>query len=62
MSLFCRKCNADVIEATNKGNYLKRVNEFGVTGIWECSPNCDDNHLETNALISAILNSVDDTK
>ena len=62
MSLFCRKCNADVIEATNKGNYLKRVNEFGVTGIWECSPNCDDNGIASDALINSIINAIDDTE
>lgn len=62
MSLFCRKCNADVIIATNKGNYLKRVNEFGVTGIWECSPSCDDNSAETDALINALNNAIDDAE
>lgn len=61
MSLICRICNADVIQATNKGNYLKRVNEYGVDGVWECSPSCDDNSSTELAVINAILNSIDDS-
>lgn len=58
----CRKCNADVFQATDRGNYLKRVNEFGVKGVWECYPSCEENGIASDALINAINNAIDDTE
>jgi len=34
----CRLCGKAAYEIQG---YLKRVNETGVTGIWECSPSCE---------------------
>jgi len=39
----CRKCGDWANPAAERGAYLKRVNEFGVKGIWECSPTCGEN-------------------
>ena len=39
-SQVCRKCGDDAFDASNRGAYLRRVNEFGVDGIWECAPGC----------------------
>jgi hypothetical protein len=58
----CRLCNADVVQSTDNGNYLKRVNEFGVTGIWECSPSCGDNRDKEDAFINAITNAITDAE
>jgi hypothetical protein len=33
----CRKCGKNALEI---GGYLVRVNATGVTGIWECKPDC----------------------
>jgi hypothetical protein len=47
----CHKCGKGVQEI---GGYLKRVNETGVAGIWECSPSCTaDRSFEEN-LIDAL--------
>jgi hypothetical protein len=44
----CRLCGKAAYEI---GGYLKRVNEFGITGMWECAPSCSaDRSFETNLL------------
>lgn len=46
----CRLCGKSAQEI---GGYLTRVNEKGVTGIWECRPTCDaDLPFETNILMA----------
>ena len=52
----CRKCGIGVIKASERGAFLQRVNEFGVKGVWECSPTCD--HLHGNQ-DDAILSCLD---
>lgn len=47
----CRLCGKTALEI--KG-YLHRVNELGVTGIWECRPSCDANLSADDRLIAAI--------
>ncbi len=37
----CSLCGDDVCKATEKGSYLKRVNEKGVPAVLECRPSCD---------------------
>lgn len=34
----CRLCGKSALEING---WLQRVNEKGVTGIWECRPSCD---------------------
>lgn len=34
--------------------YLHRVNELGVTGVWECRPSCDADMSAEERIIAAI--------
>jgi hypothetical protein len=46
----CRKC---LKQAHQIGGYLRRVNEKGVPGIWECAPTCDaDLPFDTRLLLA----------
>lgn len=47
----CRKCGKNALEI---GGYLRRVNEKGVPGIWECAPSCDTQLTNEQAIIAAI--------
>lgn len=47
----CRLCGKG---ATEIRGYLKRVNEKGVKGIWECRPSCDADLSEDDRVIAAI--------
>lgn len=49
--LVCRKCGVGLHEC---GGYLTRVNEKGVSGIWECRPVCGADMPRDTALIMAI--------
>lgn len=50
MSIECRKCGKG---AHAIGGFLKRVNEKGMTGIWECEPSCNaDLPFETKLLLA----------
>lgn len=37
----CQLCGQNVFQASERGAYLKRVNETGGSPILECRPNCD---------------------
>lgn len=52
----CRLCNADPNQAADKHTFLKRVNDYGVEGIWECFPSCGINPWppEGNVLFLAL--------
>ena len=47
----CRLCGKTVLEI---GGYLHRVNETGVTGIWECRPSCSAQMTDDDRLLAAI--------
>jgi hypothetical protein len=47
----CRLCGCDVHKC--KG-YLKRVNEKGIDGIWECRPSCTIRMTTDEALIAML--------
>lgn len=48
----CRLCGKDCFETPG---YLRRVNEKGVPGIWECSPSCNSpRKSEDERVLSAI--------
>lgn len=47
----CRKCGRTAHEI---GGYLKRVNEKGVPGVWECRPSCDASMPPDDKLMAAI--------
>lgn len=51
MSTECRLCGRKGYEP---GALLKRVNEKGVPGIWECSPNCETKYTPDEALVIAV--------
>jgi len=54
----CRKCGQGPMETADRGAYLNRVNEKGVTGIWECAPSCEHKHGGQNeALLAALEDS-----
>ncbi len=55
---YCRLCEADPIEASKRGAYLKRVNPKGVAGIWECEPACEGEFGDSS---DAVLRAVDDS-
>lgn len=40
----CRKCE-------QRGQVMVRVNEKGVTGVWECSPCCDVPFISNEAAL-----------
>lgn len=42
--MICRKCE-------KRGDVLVRVNEKGVTGIWECSPCCGVPFIDQEAAL-----------
>lgn len=48
----CHLCGKTAFEC---GGYLKRVDEKGVPGIWECYPSCDAKLSRNAALLSAVL-------
>jgi ribosomal protein L37AE/L43A len=50
----CRKCNKGADEI---GGYLQRVNETGVSGIWECRPSCDAEFSNGERVVAAIEGS-----
>lgn len=50
----CRLCGKHITEI--KG-FLKRVNEKGIEGIWECRPNCDSNINQEQSLLLALDDS-----
>lgn len=47
----CRLCGKSALEISG---FLVRVNETGVTGIWECRPTCDAWLSPDEAVIAAI--------
>lgn len=47
----CRLCGRS---ATEIRGYLKRMNEKGVKGIWECRPSCDADLTSDERVIAAI--------
>jgi len=47
----CRLCNKTAQEING---YLVRVNELGITGIWECRPYCNCELTFDEALLEAI--------
>lgn len=47
----CRLCGRTVFEC---GDWLERVNEKGVAGIWECRPACGAKLTNEEAIIGAI--------
>jgi hypothetical protein len=50
----CRLCERSLPEL-QPGLYLRRVNEKGVPGIWECAPACDKPLAsQDDALLGAI--------
>jgi hypothetical protein len=51
MSMKCRLCGKGALEIRG---YLKRMNEKGVEGIWECRPSCDADLSEEERVIAAI--------
>lgn len=51
----CRICHKEAYEIIDKGAYLKRVNEKGVLGIWECSPNCQGTQRSMSQTLLAAL-------
>jgi len=51
MSCECRLCGKGAWEI---GGYLHRVNELGVTGIWECRPSCDADQTFQENLFAAL--------
>ncbi len=55
----CSKCGNNPFQAAKRGAYLKRINKFGVTGIWECRPGCNDGHGNQD---SALLAALDDNE
>ena len=51
----CHLCGRDVQVIAELGQFLKRVNEKGVPGIWECSEQCGVQSVDnTNPIIKAI--------
>lgn len=58
MSCKCRLCGKEIHELS--GAYLTRVNELGVTGIWECRPVCGADLPQETLLIMA-LEGADET-
>jgi hypothetical protein len=53
----CDKCGCGIMEASERGAYLKRVSPKGEGNpmIMECSPSCDRVHGDQNdALMNAI--------
>lgn len=47
----CRLCGKGPNEIRG---YLKRVNELGVDGIWECRPSCDADLSQEERIVAAI--------
>lgn len=58
MGVECRKCHKQIHRLPN-GTYLTRVNEFGVTGVWECRPTCGRTIGRTQE--HALLDALDDS-
>ena len=50
----CRKCGRNAMEAAERGNYLKRVNDKGEPAINECAPSCFKTGDNDDAVIRAI--------
>lgn len=55
-TIVCRKCGKTPHQIQG---FLKRVNEKGVPGIWECRPSCDANLTQDEALIAAVESTPD---
>lgn len=51
MVMKCRLCGKGVTEIRG---YLKRMNELGVEGIWECRPSCDAELSDEERVVAAI--------
>lgn len=51
--MICRKCE-------KRGDVLVRVNNKGVTGIWECSPCCDVPFISEEAALVYTLEMSED--
>ena len=49
----CRKCKRTAIEING---FLKRINEKGQKGIWECRPHCDVDMTREDRLLCALQN------
>ncbi len=52
MTIKCRLCGK--LGSEIQGAYLTRVNEKGVTGIWECRPVCGSNLPQETLLMMAV--------
>ena len=51
MAIKCRLCGKG---ATEICGYLKRMNEIGVEGVWECRPSCGTDLSDEDRVIAAI--------
>jgi len=47
----CRLCGKGALEIQG---YLKRMNETGIEGIWECRPSCDAELSADERVVAAI--------
>lgn len=54
----CRKCGKSI----QQGASLKRVNEKGVKGIWECNPVCGVPFISEEAKILHAIRGEDEEK
>jgi hypothetical protein len=57
--MICRKCKKSAHEING---WLKRQNELGEKGIWECRPNCNAELTQDEALIGAIADDEENDK
>lgn len=53
----CRLCGKGPNEIRG---YLKRMNELGVDGIWECRPSCDADLSQEERIVAAIEDDEED--
>lgn len=56
MAARCRKCGKGALEIRG---YLRRMNETGVDGIWECRPACGADMSPDDSVVCAILDDED---
>ncbi len=47
----CIKCGKSIFEV---GGFLTRANDKGGNGIWECSPSCDAELTQEQAVLAAV--------
>ena len=52
----CRKCGKNELEIQG---FLKRMNQTGVDGIWECRPACGAEMSPDDAVVAAIMDDED---